>query len=193
MTNCTIYPYAYTTWYIYNPLPLSTLPWLSNQLNDMVLESRQGQVTLIFSGTRPKPTQRPVKWAPGLFPRLSRPQREVNRSPPSSVEVQDEWIYTPTPPIRLKGVDRENGTFRLTAWFTAVTRSWTEWLRNRGSIAGEKTFVSSPPHPDWLYNTTGGSFTGWKRPGRGANNSASRSTLLGVMAPPTRTSLFGWV
>jgi hypothetical protein len=82
---------------IYNPIPLSTVPWLSNRLNDTRVESRQGQKTLIFSetpGPRLQPTQHPVKWAPGLFTRLSRPQREVSRAPQSSVEVQNEWSYT---------------------------------------------------------------------------------------------------
>ena len=39
------------------------------------------------------------------------PVREVNHSPPSSVEVKNEWSYTSVPPIYLRGVDRDNFAF----------------------------------------------------------------------------------
>jgi hypothetical protein len=35
---------------------------------------------------------------------VKRPGREANHSPPSSVEVKNEWSYTSTPSIRLHGV-----------------------------------------------------------------------------------------
>ena len=133
---------------IYTPIPLSTLPWLNNQLSETGVESRQDPDTLISetAGPRLKPHQRPVKWAPGLFLKLNRLQREVSRSPQSSTEVQNQWGYTPTHPVRHHGVDRQNVAFRYTAWVTAVTRPWIEWLRNGGSIAGEKTIFPSPLH-----------------------------------------------
>ena len=36
-----------------------------------------------------------------------RPGRVVDHSPPSSGDVKNEWIYTPTPPTGPHGVDRE--------------------------------------------------------------------------------------
>jgi hypothetical protein len=35
---------------------------------------------------------------------VKRPGHEAHHSPPSSVEVKNEWSYTSTPPIRLHGV-----------------------------------------------------------------------------------------
>jgi len=34
--------------------------------------------------------------------------READYSPPSSVEVKNDWSYTPTAPIRLRGLHRNN-------------------------------------------------------------------------------------
>jgi hypothetical protein len=47
------------------------------------------------------PTQPTIKLVPGRV-------RGVNRSPPSSSEVMNEWSYTSAPPISLHGVDRGN-------------------------------------------------------------------------------------
>jgi len=37
--------------------------------------------------------------------------REVNHSPPSSAEVENEWIYTSVPPVCLHVVDRDSFNF----------------------------------------------------------------------------------
>jgi len=37
----------------------------------------------------------------GAFLEVKRPEREADHSPPSSVEVQNEWSYNSTPPICL--------------------------------------------------------------------------------------------
>ena len=42
----------------------------------------------------------------GGFPRIKRPGREVHHSPSSGAEVENKWIYTSSPTIRLHGVDR---------------------------------------------------------------------------------------
>jgi hypothetical protein len=55
-----------------------------------------------------EPTQPPIQWVPFYIPRVKRPGREVNHSPPSSAEVTDEWRDTSTPRICHHGVDREN-------------------------------------------------------------------------------------
>jgi hypothetical protein len=44
-------------------------------------------------------TQPPIQWVPGaLSPKVKRPGREVDHSPPASAEVKKMWIYTSTPP-----------------------------------------------------------------------------------------------
>jgi hypothetical protein len=43
-------------------------------------------------------THPPILWVPGaLSPRVKRPGREVDHSPPTSAEVMKMWIYTATP------------------------------------------------------------------------------------------------
>jgi hypothetical protein len=44
----------------------------------------------------------------GSFPGINWPELEVNHSPSSIVEAQDEWSYTFAPFIRLHGVDRDD-------------------------------------------------------------------------------------
>jgi hypothetical protein len=45
------------------------------------------------------PTQPPIQWAPGaISPRVNRPGREADHSPPNSADVKNTWIYTSTPP-----------------------------------------------------------------------------------------------
>jgi hypothetical protein len=66
----------------------------------MGLEFRKGQESFLFS--------KGSETHPASFPGLERPGREVNRSPPSIAEVKNEWVYTSTPPIYLRRVDRES-------------------------------------------------------------------------------------
>jgi hypothetical protein len=66
-------------------------------LNSPGFEFRQGQESL-------RPPYRPDRlwgtpsvifnWHRGAFPDVKRPGREADHSPPSSVEVKNEWIYT---------------------------------------------------------------------------------------------------
>jgi hypothetical protein len=56
-----------------------------------------------------KPNVRPSKSRVKLVPCIlslgvKRPEREADYSPPSSVEVNNAWNYTSTPPIRLHSV-----------------------------------------------------------------------------------------
>jgi hypothetical protein len=45
------------------------------------------------------PTQRPIQWVPGSFPRgVKRPECEVDNSPTSSAKVKNEWSYNSTHP-----------------------------------------------------------------------------------------------
>jgi hypothetical protein len=54
----------------------------------------------------------------GSLPLVKRPGREFDHSPPSSVEVKNEWSYTSTPPICLIYVDRDSFTVALFFTFT---------------------------------------------------------------------------
>jgi hypothetical protein len=41
----------------------------------------------------------PIQWVPSaLSAGVKRPGREADHSPPTSAEVKNTWIYTPTPP-----------------------------------------------------------------------------------------------
>ena len=44
----------------------------------------------------------------GVFQKVKRPGREANQSLLPSAVVKIDWSYTSTPPISLRGVDREN-------------------------------------------------------------------------------------
>jgi len=66
------------------------------------LDSWQGQRTFFPSITAPRPaldsTQPAITCVQGtVFPKVKRPGREDNNSPPSSVEVKNAWSYTSTP------------------------------------------------------------------------------------------------
>ena len=50
-------------------------------------------------------TQSPIQWAPGFFPRVKWPERDVDSWPPYRALVRNEWSYTSTPPMCLHGVD----------------------------------------------------------------------------------------
>jgi hypothetical protein len=54
------------------------------------------------------PMQPTLQWVPGFFPGVKRPGYEFNNLPQSRVEVQNDWSYPSTHPIRLHGVDDEN-------------------------------------------------------------------------------------
>jgi hypothetical protein len=59
--------------------------------------------------------QPPIHWVPGdLSLGVQQTGREVDHSPPSSVEIKNVWICTSTPAVRLHGVVlRGNFTFTL--------------------------------------------------------------------------------
>ena len=81
-------------------------PWPGNtglgcELYDPGFQFRQGQEVFLFSkASRPAmgPTQTPVQWIPGVFPRVKRPGRQVDHS--SSAEVMNEWSCTSSPSLR---------------------------------------------------------------------------------------------
>jgi hypothetical protein len=63
----------------------------------------------------------------GSFPVMKRPGRDVDSSPKSSGQVKNEWSYTPTPRIRLHGVDRERMQLKVVmVSLEAVSRLMTE-------------------------------------------------------------------
>jgi hypothetical protein len=65
--------------------------------------SSPGRVKNFLFSTSSRPalgsTQPPIQWVPGaLSPKVKRPGREANHSPPLNAEVKKMWIYTFTPP-----------------------------------------------------------------------------------------------
>jgi hypothetical protein len=61
-------------------------------------------IFLLATVSRPAlgPSQPPIQWAPRvLSPEVKRAVQEFDRSPPSSAQFKNVWIYTSTPPIHL--------------------------------------------------------------------------------------------
>jgi hypothetical protein len=50
-------------------------------------------------------------WGQDSFPEVKQPGHEVDHSPPSSVEVKNEWSYASAPPLFLQAVKRGKFTF----------------------------------------------------------------------------------
>jgi hypothetical protein len=58
------------------------------------------------------PTQPPIQGAPGLlFLGVKWQGHEVDHSPPSNAEVENEWSYTSIPSVCLHGVEWEKLNF----------------------------------------------------------------------------------
>ena len=53
------------------------------------------------------------------FRRGKQPMSETDHSPPSSVEVKNEWRYISTPPLCLHGICKDNITFTCTEYVNA--------------------------------------------------------------------------
>ena len=72
--------------YIHNPTGHNKISYLDgSKLSRLALESAQP----------------PIHWVLYSFPGLKRPVHETEHSPPSTVEVKNEWNYTSTPPVCL--------------------------------------------------------------------------------------------
>jgi hypothetical protein len=93
--------------FLFQPGYLSRIA-LRYGLDDREFESRQGLGIFLFTtASRPAlwPTQPPIQWVPGaLSPRVKRPGREADQSPPSSAKFKNAWSYTSTLSIRLHGM-----------------------------------------------------------------------------------------
>ena len=73
-------------------------------------EYQYGQEIFLFYRTSKSTVgtnQPPIQLVPGFFPRVKRPGREFNHSPPSSDDVKNKWRCTSTALICLNVVDRE--------------------------------------------------------------------------------------
>jgi hypothetical protein len=77
-----------------------------------------------------RPALEPTRWVRRSVSGVKQRERKVNHSPPSSVEVKNEWSYTFTPPLRLHGLDRDNFTvLALTFVHSVLTLSDTDKKR----------------------------------------------------------------
>lgn len=43
-----------------------------------------------------------------IYPQLQLPGREAENSPPSGIEVKNDWSHTSTPPVSLQGLHTYN-------------------------------------------------------------------------------------
>jgi len=81
---------------------------LGYSLDDPGFESQRGQNIFIFSKTSILalwPTQTSLQGVLWFFPGVKASGREVDRSPPSSAEVRNEWSFTSTPHTCIHGVE----------------------------------------------------------------------------------------
>jgi len=69
-------------------------------------ESLQSQVIFFFLRNHPGQL-----WGPSSILEVKRPGSEVDRPPPVSVKVKNEWSYTSARPTHLHGMGRDNFTF----------------------------------------------------------------------------------
>jgi hypothetical protein len=68
----------------------------------------------VFKKSRPTLGFHPASWFDGYwdsFPRIKRPERDIDHLPPSTADVKIEWSYASTPPICLHGVKRDSIPF----------------------------------------------------------------------------------
>ena len=73
-------------------------------LDGPAIESRWGRDFSHWSWPAVVPTQPPVWWVPGLFPRVKRPGRGVAYAPHLAPRLKREWSCTSTPSLVLHGL-----------------------------------------------------------------------------------------
>ena len=72
-------------------------------------DERHFSLRNVSTGSRAK--QLLFRWVPGFFLGEKQFELEVDHAPPYSAEVKNDWIYTSTPPVCLRGVDRDKFIF----------------------------------------------------------------------------------
>jgi hypothetical protein len=88
----------------------------------------RGKIFLFSTTCRPAlgPTQPPIQWAPGtLYPRIKRPGRKADHSPPSSAEVKNGGAIPPLPHM----------SSWHSVWLIKHRDNFTFYIRRAGSEA----------------------------------------------------------
>ena len=103
-------------------------PPIERGLDDLGFESQKVLRIFIFSETSIPAlgyTQRCTQWVPEFFSGVKWLGREPDHSPSSAeVRLRNEWSCTPTPPIRLQGVDRGNIAFTFSSYLMGTADSF---------------------------------------------------------------------
>ena len=80
-------------------------------LDDAGFETRKGEKIFVIKNVKTGSGAHPASSSLSSFQRLKRPDRDVQRSPPTSPGLKNESRYTSTPPPSFHGVDRDTFTF----------------------------------------------------------------------------------
>jgi hypothetical protein len=83
------------------------------------------------------PTQPAIQLVPGaISPRLKRPEREANSSPPSSAEAKNSWIYNFHSRMRLHGELLSKAQGQFTVYILTLNLIFCSWNKLMTKISG---------------------------------------------------------
>lgn len=91
-----------------------SVEWLGHGMDDLRFEFRQVKGIFLFPRTSRlglKHNQLPVRWVPGFFLGVKQFGLEVYRAPLYMAQLKNDWICTSTPPVCLRGVERDKFIF----------------------------------------------------------------------------------
>jgi hypothetical protein len=82
-------------------------------MDDLRFEFRQIKDIFLFETSRLGLGHKQLlfRWVPEFFLGVKQLELEVDHAPPYSAEVKSDWIYASTPPVCLRGVERDRCIF----------------------------------------------------------------------------------